>query len=374
MTEQRLITVAIHTYEKAVMLKSILESEGVKVVLQNVNLLQPVVASGVRVRIQESDLPLALRIIENLDIFADNSRTADVVSGAARQFIVPVDFSAYSMRATEVAFRLAARLHAEILLLHTFINPSLGSSLQFNDTLDFENDITAVELTESLEKQGEKQLSALTANIRARIRNGELPPVKFSTRLLEGIPEEVIITLAKEVKPQLVIMGTRGAGKKERELIGSVTAEVLDSCRFPVLTIPEDSATRLPEPMQVLYFSHLDQTDMLALDALYRMFADRTAEVTVVNVPSKRAADLDPKAFDSLLDYCRSHYAGYTFRAETLASRDVIADFNRIASDRHIDLIVAPSKRRSIFSRIFNPGIPHRLLFHTDTAMMVIPV
>ena len=57
------------------MLKHLLESEGVPVVLHNVNLSQPVVSSGVRVRIHESDLPLALRIIENTDIFApaDNS-------------------------------------------------------------------------------------------------------------------------------------------------------------------------------------------------------------------------------------------------------------------------------------------------------------
>lgn len=68
MTEDRLITVAIHTYEHALRLKSLLESEGVPVVLHNVNLSHPVVSSGVRVRIHEKDLPLALRIIENTDI------------------------------------------------------------------------------------------------------------------------------------------------------------------------------------------------------------------------------------------------------------------------------------------------------------------
>ena len=53
------------------------------------------------------------------------------------------------------------------------------------------------------------------------------------------MPEETIVEYAKENKPEMIVMGTRGAGKKEKELIGSVTAEVLDSCRFPVLTVPE---------------------------------------------------------------------------------------------------------------------------------------
>ncbi len=38
--DDRLITVAIHTYERALELKALLESEGVKASLQNVNLTQ----------------------------------------------------------------------------------------------------------------------------------------------------------------------------------------------------------------------------------------------------------------------------------------------------------------------------------------------
>ena len=52
----KLITVAIHTYAKALILKTMLENEGIQVVINNVNLIQPVVSAGVRVRIKEKDL------------------------------------------------------------------------------------------------------------------------------------------------------------------------------------------------------------------------------------------------------------------------------------------------------------------------------
>ena len=64
-SDTRYITVAIHTYEKAIALRALLESEGIAVELNNVNLEVPGFSSGVRVRIPETDLPLALRIIEN---------------------------------------------------------------------------------------------------------------------------------------------------------------------------------------------------------------------------------------------------------------------------------------------------------------------
>ncbi|MCX6307658.1 MAG: universal stress protein, partial [Bacteroidia bacterium] len=49
--EENLVTVAIHTYERAIVLKGILESKGIEVCLHNVNLIQPIVSAGVRVRI-----------------------------------------------------------------------------------------------------------------------------------------------------------------------------------------------------------------------------------------------------------------------------------------------------------------------------------
>ena len=55
--EQKLVTVAIHSYEKAVILKSILESEGIPAVIHGVSIIQPTVPGNVRVRINEAICP-----------------------------------------------------------------------------------------------------------------------------------------------------------------------------------------------------------------------------------------------------------------------------------------------------------------------------
>ena len=61
-------------------------------------------------------------------------------------------------------------------------------------------------------------------------------------------------------------MGTRGFGKKEKELIGSVTAEVLDTCRYPVFSIPEDAPLRtISDVRNIAFICNLDQDDILAI-------------------------------------------------------------------------------------------------------------
>ena len=61
--EEKLVTLAILTYSKAQILKNVLENEGIEACIHNVNLIQPVISSGVRIRIRESDLPRALKVL-----------------------------------------------------------------------------------------------------------------------------------------------------------------------------------------------------------------------------------------------------------------------------------------------------------------------
>lgn len=70
--EDKLVTLAILTYAKAQILKNVLEAEGIEAYIHNVNLIQPVISSGVRVRIKESDLPHALQIIESSTWLAED--------------------------------------------------------------------------------------------------------------------------------------------------------------------------------------------------------------------------------------------------------------------------------------------------------------
>jgi nucleotide-binding universal stress UspA family protein len=372
MDEQRLITVAIHTYEKAVMLKTLLESEGVEVALQNVNLVQPVVSAGVRVRIKESDLPLALRVIENAEIFSPSGKRA--ADTAAAPVLVPTDFSAYSIKAAEMAFEIAHRVKAPIVFLHSYIDPQSTGNIQLTDALRY--DILDEQKRKAVEAEATRKMDEFTARFKGKIKRGETQPVKFSTMIVEGIPEESIVEFTKNSPTALIVMGTRGSGKKERELVGSVTAEVLDSCRVPAFTVPE--ATDLPSLKairNIVFFSNLDQEDMLAMETFYRLFPQENFDVTIVHIPGKKERKADAsKAVMSLLSYCHDHYSSYDFTVREVSLATIIDDFRAIADEKPIHLIITPNKKKNIFARLFNPSLAHKLLFHADTPMMVIPV
>lgn len=374
MTPNRLITIAIHTYEKALPLKNLLEREGIYVELNNVNLASPAVSAGVRIRIKESDLALALRIIENIEIF--DMPPSEGGSKEGGTVLLPTDFSPHSDNAARLAFGIAARLGCSIQLLHSFIAPDAPPAIQLTDTYDY--GLADMEETQVIEGETKKLMEEYASKIRGWIKAGEIPAVKFSTIVMEGIPEEAILGYARENSPQLIVMGTRGAEKKEAELIGSVTAEVLDSCRIPAFTVPESvDVKELVSLGRVAFICNLDQEDMIALDTLYRLFPRQTLDVMLIHIPGRRENPSDPKtgkAQLNLLNYCREHFPRCGFDMRTIRLDTLIDDFKSIIQETPFNLICVPNKKRNVFARVFNPSIAHKILFRADVPMMVIPV
>lgn len=390
MAEDRLITVAIHTLPHALALKTLLEDEGVTVALQNVNLDNPVVSPGVRVRIHECDLPKALLIIENRDIFL---ATGDGTVPPAKDgiILVPVDFTPHSLNAIDIAFNIAWRHGLRIVLLNAYIDPET-SPLHRGLTAARDYDVADAEMHRSVGDEANRIMRAVVKRLRERIKSSQLPAVKFISEVVEGIPEETVLNYAKTHHTRLIVMGTRLSEKKERELVGSVTAEVLDSCRCPILAIPESvTLIHTDAVKRILMICNLDQDDMLAFDSLARIFdplnsdivdagqegtgSRQSIEVTLVSLPDKHGRLLRSRcSVEQLADYCRINYPAYTYTTAKVSPDNIAADFEALCTSCAIDLIAIPDKKKNMFARLFNPSQAHRLLFLSDRPLIALPI
>ncbi len=356
----RLITLAIHTYDHALRLKAQLQSEGIDVTLQNVNLQNPTIAPGVRVRIHEHDLPLALRIIENPQIFSPQTQTTN------HPIIVPVDFAPHTANAIDIAFHLAAYHHTDIHLIHTYLDPD-PTNIQLTPTLTLDN--TNNDLREKIRNQAQQQLQHLKQTLLTKIKNSQLPPVKITTQVLEGVPEDTITDYARTTPPYLTVMATRSAQQKKQQQIGSVTAEIIDKCAFSVLTVP-DGTTPKADPQNINILLNLEDQDILAIDTLARIITTPNPTITLIPAPQRRRSilpdrDHTPQTLQNIITYCQQNHPGYTFTTNTKPTSQAITG---------TDLLVIPNKKKNSLARLLNPGLAHQILIDSDTPMLVIPI
>ncbi len=368
--EDKLVTLAIHTYQKAQVIKTLLESNGIEVYLHNVNLIQPVVSSGVRVRIKESDLPAALKIIESTNLLDDAQSGARQEEEKKKTILVPVDFSDYSKQACEIGFNYAKDIEAEVVIMHAYFTPFFPTSISLGDTFSYQvqDEETMVMMT----KKAQSDLDNFAEFIEEQMANKKWPNVPFSCILRDGLPEEEIDYYCKENSPIMIFMGTRGKNQKDIDLIGSVTAEVIDRSKVPVFAIPENTPfTNFSDVKRIAFGTSFEQKDLVAADSMFRMFKNYDIEYYLFHVTSKQDAWNEIK-LSGIKDYFEKQYPKTSIRYDIIDANDFALNLEKFVRDHKIDIISLTTHKRNIFARMFNPSMARKMLFHTDTPMLVL--
>jgi len=368
--EEKLVTVAIHTYERAIILKGILESEGIDVYLHNINQIQPMISAGVRVRIKESDLTAALKRIEEID-FSYNADNLLVTDNENKFILVPVDFSEYSVKAARFAFSMAKNIDASIIFLHSYYSPYYSGGMPINDTFAFDE-----ANQESIRKQMKKihkNMDNLTDTLNKDIESGILPNISFISKFREGMPEEQILLYSKKHKPYIIIMGTRGKDAKEAALMGSVTAEVVDRSRVPVFAIPENTPfDKFKQIKNIGFITNFDQRDLIAFESLMQLMKTFNFKVYFIHLSGEPDKWTEVQ-LNGIKGYFKKQYPELDSSYCIIeGDDDLINNLDEFVKDRQIDVLTVTQQKRNVFARLFNPGLAHKMVFHSDTPLLVL--
>lgn len=373
--EDKLITLAILTYSKAQILQSVLENEGIESYIHNVNLIQPVISSGVRVRIKESDLPQALKIIESSSwLSSEILHEESPASPKASHVLIPIDFSPYSLKACDFGFRVAAKMHVDVVLLHVHFTPIYIPSLQYStDNFGIPSIENAANMRSIMETV-HKEMEDLAKIIDKKIEDGIYPKVKYTCLLREGVPEEEILSYARHEKPLIIVMGTRGEHQENLELIGSVTAEVIERSAVFVYAIPEQAPSKSIEDIhKVALFTSFDQRDLIAFDSLIKTFKDNQFEITFIHINShEEKRTWNEITLAGIKEYFKKQYPQLEFDYVAVDESHLLNNIDQFIQTNRIDVICTSNYKRNIFARLFNPSMARKMLFHSNTPLLII--
>ncbi|MDR1556191.1 MAG: universal stress protein [Tannerellaceae bacterium] len=367
--DDNLVTLAIHTFEKAQILRTILETEGIEVYIHNVNQIQPVISAGVRVRIKESDLPHALRIIED-NKWLEETREEITASNQEKKILIPVDFSDYSMKACESGIHYANRAGAGVVIMHAYFSPFFPTSIPIGDTLAYQIDES--ESVKDLLKRVQADMNNLSEQLREKMKAGELPEVQYECILREGLPEEEITAFCKEYRPMLVVMGTRGKNQKDIDLVGSVTGEIIEISKVPILAIPENVPFNdLSKAKHIAFATSFNQRDLVAFDTFMKLMQEFNQQIYLFNI-SSTYNEWNEIRLSGIREYFKKQYPALNIVYTVLDEGDLLLAVEKFVRDNQIDMIALTTHRRNILARMFNPGIARKMLFHTDTPLLIL--
>lgn len=377
MEGEKLVTLAILTYSKAQILKNVLENEGIEAYIHNVNLIQPVISSGVRIRIKESDLPRALSIIESSawlaeDVVKEHVKEADK-ERKKPLILVPVDFSANSLKACKFGLNFAAQIKVEVVLMHVYFSPVYMPSLQYATEgygMPYEAELGIKSMLDNVHNR----LKELTDTIDKLMADGEIPTVKYTCLLREGIPEEEILAYAREESPLMIVMGTRGENMTEYGLMGSVTAEVIERSPVFVYSIPEEAKLiNFKEINKVAFITNFDQRDLIAFDSLITTFKDYNFEIYFIHLNSnEERRTWNEIKLSGIKEYFHKQYPDLKINYSLVTEDSFFNNLDDYVREENIDVLCVSNYKRNVFARLFNPSIAKKMIFHSRTPILII--
>ena len=77
---------------------------------------------------------------------------------------------------------------------------------------------------------------------------------------------------------------------------------------------------------------------------------------------------------NAMYEYCNNQYPQTKFKYKLFDETDFLNNFELFLKQNEIEMVVIPNKKRNIITRLFNPSIAHRILFHTDIPMLGVPI
>lgn len=368
--EEKLVTLAIHTNQKAQVLKTVLESENIEVHIEDVE--KDSISPGVRIRIKSTDLPQALSILEGRHLFRYNDEETIRTDDGRPRILVPVDFSEYSIKACLIAFNLARDINAKVKILHVYFNPYYPTALPMTETFayqgkeekEFQNVILKVR----------DNIQKLCKKIDGEIAAGNFPAINYSYVLKEGLPEEEIVAFTKHYQPALIVMGTRGKDQKDVDLIGSVTAEVIEMSRIPLVAIPEHTPFKdLREVKKVAFMTNFSQRDLLSFDEMIKILAPFKSNLTItlVHISNKKSEIKGQGLIQKIESYFSHQYPDLNLEYKLIETTDMLKSLDDFIKGENINILALTTSKRNIFARMFSPSISRKMLFHSDTPLFV---
>lgn len=366
---EKIVTIARFPNNRALLLQSRLQAEGIDCFLSHQNLLQAAVSSGVEIKVRHSDMDKALRLIEQYKQEQGSQKERSIKTlRSVRRILVPVDYSEASEKAVGFTLDLADTLKAEIKLLHVYFNPVLDVA-PFDTSHTYQ--INLSNYLHEIEQNARKQMASIVVDLRKKAA-GTKNKVKISFALANGLAADEILSLSHKYHPGLIVMGSRGMGKQSEGLLGSVTAKVVAKSAVPVIAIPESSKSlRIDKVKNVLYATDFDNYDQVALSRLINLMHPFSATLHLVHVSIGVKKSWDKIKMDSLKKFIHDEFEKFPVKFKIMISDDVVNGLESYMRENTIDVIALTNHARGLINSFFTPSVTKMIMQRINKPLFV---
>lgn len=276
-----------------------------------------------------------------------------------KKILIPIDFSEVSMNAFKYALKIAQKLKWSVEVLHIYKFPIIDPYMP-------------VSILESLASDKQDQAVANFTNYVKSISEENhdiLDDIYLNFHLQMGFAADEIITFARELRPDMIVMGTTGASSKIKAMfLGSIAGEVMEKAPCPVLAIPENAIfdgniERIGMPIE------FDEENASALVYIAELAKELEAKVACfhVDIGHKEQYTHNMEKVSNQLEWNKDMHF------EVIDGIVLLDEIEQYAKKNDIEVIAMLTHKRGFFKELFHMSHAKQLSYNTSIPILGMP-
>jgi nucleotide-binding universal stress UspA family protein len=264
------------------------------------------------------------------------------------------------------AIQLAGIEKGELYLFHIFPDQIMVPDSSFPAGIDSDAFLNT-EIIGGIRDQAEIKMKEFRNDLQAKIEKENRENIKLKTMVTGGDAEWEINAVCQEIEPYMIVMGTRGEGKKGF-LEGSMAKKIMTEAKIPVLAVPESySKFHLKN---VLYATDFSEVDALKIEKLFSILLQFKIAVHVVHFQLSGKNEDDEVKMTGLKSLFVNEFINRNVHFHLISSESKMEALQEFTQKHSIDLIAFISHKSNFFKNLFRNKVSKKDFFKLDLPML----
>ena len=281
---------------------------------------------------------------------------------------MPTDFSVPAENAAKYALQLAKALRADVILCNAYKVPAEAPmaarvAWPLVDSSQIEQEVSG-----DLDKMV-RDLSEGSCVVES---DQYCPQLSYESA--KGDVCEVVSSMVRKRKIDLVVMGMAGAGNLTQFVLGSNTREMIEKADFPLMLVPYEASFK--KIRKIVFATDLSDDELKPLQVLAGIAASLDAEIAIVHVTNKEVKPLGKlqQEIDEFLQNVASRVNFSGIKYEYVWNIDVDNGLDWVSEQKDVDIIALAHHRHHLLYRMFIGSHTQKLSRHSKIPLLVFPV
>lgn len=279
-----------------------------------------------------------------------------------KNILFPTDFSPNADNALNFAVEIARKIKGNLVLFHAYsvqlIDPNMPAEIYLS-------------AYQEEEKSAKESLDELSKRIIESNKDDNGNSI-FTTDAIvsQGLVVDEVLSLIKDFKIDIVIMGTHGASGITELILGSNTASVIEKATVPVLAIPGNAVYKGVN--NVVYAYDDIKSGLPSFQRLLDFAEIYDSEITLLHIidSSGNTSDLNKNEFEKI----KQSTTYQKIKLQLIKEENVLEGINDYVNSNPVDVLAMAIRKRTLLDKIFNRSLTKKMAYHTKIPLLALHI